>query len=272
MGLVDLRGREDEPAVQRLVAVAQSARAPDDAAPIGWEEAGDVIACAVVSRRGEALEIHAIVVAPDGDDRVERALVEALAASANGARLVAETDASGVQLYRDCGFDVQALPADGRFRCELRLEATPDFEATRAVTLGELEDAIARAWSAETADDPATWSPDNPARNHCDETALLVRELLGGEILIANVVRDGRRLERHAWNRLPSGISIDLTRSQFRDGEEFSTPEIAEPLRLQRDRGRYELFASRVLRRLKAGDGEREHRRDVHREDGERQQ
>jgi hypothetical protein len=38
---------------------------------------------------------------------------------------------------------------------------------------------------------------------------------LGGEILIADVLRDGVPVERQAWNRLESGVEIDLTREQF---------------------------------------------------------
>jgi hypothetical protein len=77
-------------------------------------------------------------------------------------------------------------------------------------------------------------------------TALLVRELLGGEILIANVIRAGKRVERHAWNRLASGIEVDLTHSQFHDGEQLAEPHVDEPIALQGAPERYELFASRV--------------------------
>jgi hypothetical protein len=64
--------------------------------------------------------------------------------------------------------------------------------------LSELESAIRKSWGRDTSDDPDEWSESNPARGQCAVTAMLVRELLGGEILIANVLRHGRRVERHA--------------------------------------------------------------------------
>jgi len=77
-----------------------------------------------------------------------------------------------------------------------------------------------------------------------------LRELLGGEILIAGVVRDGRRVERHAWNRLPSGIAVDLTREQFRGGELFEEPRVEEPIITQRNSERYLLLEARVRKAL----------------------
>jgi hypothetical protein len=112
---------------------------------------------------------------------------------------------------------------------------------------------VRAAWSLETAEDPALWSPDNPAIEHCGVTALVVRELLGGEILVAGVVRDGRRVCRHAWNRLPSGLTLDLTREQFREGERFESPVVGHPLVADRHPERFELFRRRVLGALRAG-------------------
>ena len=77
-------------------------------------------------------------------------------------------------------------------------------------------------------------------------TALLVRDLLGGDILIANVVRGGKRVERHAWNRLASGLTVDLTREQFRAGESFTEPSVEEPLITRRNPERYETLAERA--------------------------
>ncbi|MDX6410755.1 MAG: hypothetical protein QOE91_271, partial [Gaiellaceae bacterium] len=79
-----------------------------------------------------------------------------------------------------------------------------------------------------------------------------VRELLGGDILIANVVRGGKRVERHAWNRLASGVTLDLTREQFRSGESFTEPAVEEPLITFRTPERYETLAARVRLALSA--------------------
>lgn len=121
-------------------------------------------------------------------------------------------------------------------------------ERVRASTLNDLEQAIQESWGRDTADVPEDWSESNPARGQCAVTATLVRDLLGGEILLANVLRDGQRVERHAWNRLPSGLSLDLTRSQFRDGEELEDPAPGEPRVM--DPARYELLAQRVREKL----------------------
>ena len=86
-------------------------------------------------------------------------------------------------------------------------------------TLVELEQAIRACWTVDTSDDADEWSPENPARGQCDITSLVVHDLLGGDLLAADVYRDGERIEGHMWNRLSSGIEVDLTRDQFRTGE-----------------------------------------------------
>ncbi len=91
-------------------------------------------------------------------------------------------------------------------------------------TLRQLEQAIRESWSADTADDDDGWSPEHPSRGHCDITSLIVHDLLGGEILAADVYLDGERIMAHMWNRLPSGIELDLTRDQFTSGEVIGEP------------------------------------------------
>ena len=95
-------------------------------------------------------------------------------------------------------------------------------------TLGQLEGAVRGAWSLDTADEDDGWTPENPSRGQCDITTLVVHDLLGGEVLAADVFRDGERVEAHMWNRLPSGIEIDLTRDQFRSGEVIGEPTVRE--------------------------------------------
>jgi hypothetical protein len=118
-------------------------------------------------------------------------------------------------------------------------------------TLAELEAAIRSAWCRETSDDPEEWSTENPARGQCGVTALVVRDYLGGELLIADVLAaDPARAERHCWNRLSSGVELDLTREQFRSGETLGQPVEREPLVKTRGVDRYELLADRVRERL----------------------
>jgi hypothetical protein len=86
------------------------------------------------------------------------------------------------------------------------------------------------------ADGDNECSPENPSCGQCDITSLVVHDLLGGDLLGADVHLDGERVEAHMWNRLPTGIEVDLTREQFRRGEvvaepvvRLRTPAIADP-------------------------------------------
>jgi hypothetical protein len=119
------------------------------------------------------------------------------------------------------------------------------------LTLDEIERAVRAAWSRETSDDPDEWTPVNASRGQCGVTALVLRDLLGGEILIANVLRDGvPTVEHHAWNRLASGVEIDLTREQFQNGETLGAAEIREPRARTDGRDRYQLLRDAVVSRL----------------------
>jgi hypothetical protein len=86
-------------------------------------------------------------------------------------------------------------------------------------TLSEIEAAIRASWSLDTADEDDGWTADNPSRGQCDVTSLVVHDIFGGELLAAEVFRNGQQVEWHMWNRLPGGLEVDLTRDQFRDGE-----------------------------------------------------
>jgi predicted GNAT family acetyltransferase len=241
MGLVDLRGREKAPEVRALLEPVRGS------IPIGWEEEGDLVACAAVERTGpDEIALRSIVVAAERRGRgYGRALVDAIADVATSRRLVADCDPGARPFLERCAFVVD----EGRCVRELGAAAAP-AEHIAAMTLAELEDAVRAAWGADTTDEPERWSPANPALGQCDVTALLVRELLGGEILVANVVRDGRRVGNHAWNRLPSGLAVDLTRTQFVDGEALGEPTVREPAIATGATERYRVFAARVRARV----------------------
>lgn len=84
-------------------------------------------------------------------------------------------------------------------------------------------------WSLDTCDpvDVNDWSPENPSRGQCGVTALVLHDLLGGDLLTAEVLRpDGSRQGFHSWNRLAGGIEIDLTREQFASTEVVQLPRI----------------------------------------------
>ena len=101
-------------------------------------------------------------------------------------------------------------------------------------TLTRIADALREAWAADTCspDDLARsgWQPDNPAWGQCDITALVVNDLFGGELVCGEVYLNGEQHNYHWWNRLPSGLELDLTREQFRLGQEIvPTRVVARP-------------------------------------------
>jgi hypothetical protein len=131
-------------------------------------------------------------------------------------------------------------------------------------TLAQLEQAVRDSWGVDTADEENDWTPDNPSCGQCDVTALVVQDLVGGELLGADVYLGGERVEAHMWNRLASGIDVDLTREQFRRGEVVGepvvrkrTPAIAEPSHPRYHRyEKYLVLRRRVRHRLGLPDGD----------------
>lgn len=81
--------------------------------------------------------------------------------------------------------------------------------------------ALRASWSADTCDPvDLPWSPANPSRGQCGTTALVIHDLLGGELMFAEVLRqDGSSQGHHYWNRMPDGREIDLTLEQFAPDE-----------------------------------------------------
>ena len=73
----------------------------------------------------------------------------------------------------------------------------------------DLYRAIRDVWSASTASPPESWSHDNPAKNHCSVTALIVQDVFGGEILKTRTSGG-----THFYNSV-GGRRWDLTVSQF---------------------------------------------------------
>lgn len=124
------------------------------------------------------------------------------------------------------------------------------------LTLTDITQAVRSGWAADTcsADDLARspWTTDNPAWGHCDITALVVHDFFGGELLVGEVYLDGEQHGHHWWNRLPSGIEIDLTHEQFRRGQVVSgNRAVQRPVGRPPRRGdEYELLRDRVWRAL----------------------
>ncbi|MGY1739282.1 MULTISPECIES: YunG family protein [unclassified Blastococcus] len=122
-------------------------------------------------------------------------------------------------------------------------------------TLPEVTAAVRAAWSEATCDevDLADWTPANPARGQCGVTALTVQDLLGGDLLVAEVLRaDGSRQGVHWWNRLPDGSEVDLTREQFAPAELVRAPRVVArpPGPPRRGAEQYARFRAAVAARL----------------------
>jgi hypothetical protein len=105
----------------------------------------------------------------------------------------------------------------------------------------ELYRALRGAWSAETASPPESWSSDNPAKNHCSVTALIVQDHFGGDILSTKTVGG-----THFYN-LIDGTRWDLTISQFAEPIPFDdTPSSREAAMHDTTPQKYALIAGRI--------------------------
>lgn len=118
-------------------------------------------------------------------------------------------------------------------------------------TLADVEHAVRNAWARDTCDpdDVADWCPNNPARGQCGVTALVVQGLIGGDLVLGEVYVGETRIGAHWWNRLPSGLDLDLTREQFSATEVVTGGQV-----VQRPAGpprrcpeQYELLRNRVF-------------------------
>jgi 8-oxo-dGTP pyrophosphatase MutT (NUDIX family) len=126
------------------------------------------------------------------------------------------------------------------------------------LTVDQLRPVFVAAWGPDTCDphDLASWRADNPARGQCGTTALVVQDLLGGELVMGDVLVDGVKVGHHWWNQLPDGDEIDLTAGQFHVGEMVTSGEVRlrPPDAPGRCRGQYQLLRHRVLGALASHD------------------
>lgn len=121
-----------------------------------------------------------------------------------------------------------------------------------STSLAGIEQIFRAAWGADTCDPAETsWSAANPARGQCGVTSLVLQDLLGGTLLLADVHVDGEKVGHHYWLRLGS-VEIDLTRDQFLPSEIVGSPNevIRPPDAPRRCREQYELLRARVFQAL----------------------
>jgi len=123
-------------------------------------------------------------------------------------------------------------------------------------TLIDLENAFRLSWGADTtcldAKSLARWRSGNAAHGQCGPTALVVQDLLGGELLIADVSGGREEDEVHYWNRFPGGLEIDFTREQFQSHRIIGDPRVVTrpPEGPRAFADEYKLLRTRVLSAL----------------------
>jgi hypothetical protein len=106
-----------------------------------------------------------------------------------------------------------------------------------------------KGWSAETSGDPENWNEKNPAWGQCVVSALILQDILGGELVWGKVSGYS-----HYWNKI-KGKEYDLTRKQFPENTEFPIGKERVPGLTTRayalmaadvTRERYELLKNRI--------------------------
>jgi hypothetical protein len=146
--------------------------------------------------------------------------------------------------------------------------------APPATDLETLRPILRAAWGADTCDphDLPDWHAGNPARGQCGVTALIVQDLLGGDLILGEVFVGDTRTGHHYWNRLADGREVDLTAGQFRSEETVVGGQVQQrpPGSPGRCRRQYETLQNRVLsaldgrmRSIDPDDGDREARPDA---------
>ena len=127
----------------------------------------------------------------------------------------------------------------------------------------KLTRALQDSWSSETSNWGNELPADNPARGQCQVSALVIQDYLGGDI--ARVAVDGEGIkEKHFFNKLENGTTIDSTAMQYKDVEvSFTNSEIdlakgnyasvrERCLADEDTRRRYELLKKRVAEKVGA--------------------
>ncbi len=118
------------------------------------------------------------------------------------------------------------------------------------ITKRQLSRALAQGWSRATSYDPAHWSEQNSAWGQCAVSALIVQDLLGGQLLLGKI----NGIVEHYWNRLADYTELDFTRDQFEHVASLDSPRCADRdyvLSFPDTRRRYRRLRRSVLAHLK---------------------
>jgi ribosomal protein S18 acetylase RimI-like enzyme len=144
--IVDLTGRQDEPAVLRVLVRSHGSREALDEVQrhyqsgewtfIGVQDGDEILACAGAERLDNGtIGIRSIAVEPSRRNQgLGRTLLDALAERLGAERVIAETDDDAVGFYRRCGFTVEdTVPKFGRVRYRCTRDEQPLPSDARSV-------------------------------------------------------------------------------------------------------------------------------------------
>lgn len=110
------------------------------------------------------------------------------------------------------------------------------------LTLLDIEKALLNSWSINSS---SQWTKENPARGQCGVTALVVNDVLGGEIKKTMLSKGW-----HFYNEIVS-IRCDFTASQFNEDVEYmDIPSNREEALLDTNQKQYDYLKQSVMNHL----------------------
>ncbi|MEW2384874.1 hypothetical protein AB0873_22680 [Micromonospora sp. NPDC047707] len=85
---------------------------------------------------------------------------------------------------------------------------------------------------------------------------MIIQDLLGGELILGEVLAGDAKVGYHYWNRLADGREVDLTADQFQPPEVVVGGQVQQrpPGPPRRCRQQYEILRHRVFATLYGGD------------------
>lgn len=127
-------------------------------------------------------------------------------------------------------------------------------------TLTAIDAAVRASWGPDTSFASAEYLARGrgiPSRGQCGTTALVLQELLGGDLVVADVRHEGRVVGVHYWNVTAGGVELDLTRDQFTATESLTGARRVTARRNTAGPGEepFRVLRERVAAALRSGGG-----------------
>ncbi|WP_134765992.1 hypothetical protein [Nocardioides sp. 1609] len=124
----------------------------------------------------------------------------------------------------------------------------------RTLTLSDIEQALRASWDAKTQFATADYlarGAGRASRGQCGTTALVVQELLGGDLMVADLEHAGQVVGVHYWNVTSGGVEVDLTRDQLLDDESLvDVRRVVMPRSASAGERPFQVLRERVRERL----------------------